>query len=66
MEILKLWMETKDIKYSSSNIIGKAIMYAYTRKKNMMRYLSDGRIHIDNNLAERITCSADTTKLLKI
>lgn len=30
----------------------KAITYAYTRWENMMRYLQDGRIHIDNNLAE--------------
>lgn len=52
MDALKLWMETEGIKYSPSSQIGKAITYAYTRWNNMMRYLEDGRIRIDNNLAE--------------
>lgn len=49
---LKLWMETEGIKYSPNSLIGKGITYAYTRWNNMMRYLEDGRIRIDNNLAE--------------
>ena len=52
MEALKLWMETEGIKYSPNSLIGKAITYAYTRWNNMMRYLDDGRVRIDNNLAE--------------
>ena len=52
MDALKLWMETEGIKYSPNSLTGKAITYAYTRWENMMRYLQDGRIHIDNNLAE--------------
>ena len=52
MEALKLWMETDGIKYSPASQIGKAVTYAYTRWNNMMRYLDDGRVHIDNNLAE--------------
>lgn len=52
MDNLKLWMETEGIKYSPNSLIGKAVTYAYTRWDNMMRYLMDGRIHIDNNLAE--------------
>lgn len=52
MDALKLWMETEGIKYSPNSLIGKAITYAYTRWGNMMRYLQDGRIRIDNNLAE--------------
>ena len=52
MEALKLWMETEGIKYSPASLIGKAVTYAYTRWNNMMRYLDDGRIRIDNNLAE--------------
>lgn len=51
MDALKLWMETEGIKYSPNSLTGKAITYAYTRWENMMRYLQDGRIHIDNNLA---------------
>ena len=52
MEALKLWMETEGIKYSPASQIGKAVTYAYTRWNNMIHYLEDGRIRIDNNLAE--------------
>lgn len=52
MEAMKLWMETEGLKYSPSSQIGKAITYAYTRWDNMMRYLEDGRLLPDNNLAE--------------
>lgn len=52
MDALKLWMETEGLKYSPSSQIGKAITYAYIRWSNMTRYLEDGRIRIDNNLAE--------------
>ena len=52
MEAMKLWMETEGLKYSESSLIGKAITYAYTRWDNMMRYLEDGRLLLDNNLAE--------------
>ena len=52
MEAMKLWMETEGLKYSESSLTGKAITYAYTRWDNMMRYLEDGRLLLDNNLAE--------------
>ena len=52
MEHLKAWMETEGIKYSERSLMGKAVTYAYTRWNNMMRYLEDGSIKIDNNLAE--------------
>ncbi|MGM9673065.1 MAG: IS66 family transposase, partial [Bacteroidaceae bacterium] len=52
MEAMKLWMETEGVKYSEASQIGKAITYAYTRWDNMMRYLEDGRLLLDNNLAE--------------
>ena len=52
MEAMKVWMETEGIKYSQSSQIGKAITYAYTRWGNMMHYLDDGRLQLDNNLAE--------------
>lgn len=51
MNALKLWMETEGIKVSPASLMGKAITYAYTRWDNMMNYLEDGRIMIDNNLA---------------
>jgi len=49
---LKAWMETEGIKYSQSSLMGKAVTYAYTRWDNMMRYLEEGKLLIDNNLAE--------------
>lgn len=52
METMKLWMETEGVKYSESSQVGKAITYAYTRWGNMMRYIEDGRLLPDNNLAE--------------
>ena len=52
MEAMKLWMETEGVKYSKNSLTGKAITYAYTRWDNMMRYLEDGRLLLDNNLAE--------------
>ena len=52
MEAMKQWMETEGVKYSESSEIGKAVTYAYTRWDNMMHYLDDGRLLLDNNLAE--------------
>ena len=52
MEELKGWFEQMAVKYGSSTLIGKAAGYAYVRWDNMMRYLEDGKIKIDNNLAE--------------
>ena len=52
MEELKGWLEQMGVKYGSSTLLGKAAGYAYVRWNNMMRYLEDGRIRIDNNLAE--------------
>ena len=48
----KGWLEQIAMKYGSSTLLGKAAGYAYVRWDNMMRYLDDGRIKIDNNLAE--------------
>lgn len=52
MEELKGWFEQMAVKYGSSTLIGKVAGYAYARWDSMMRYLEDGRIRIDNNLAE--------------
>lgn len=52
MEHLKAWMETEGVKFSERSLMGKAVTYAYTRWDNMMRYLEDGLLLIDNNLAE--------------
>lgn len=52
MDSMEKWMENMASKYSESSLIGKAVTYAYTRWDNMRHYLDDGRIKIDNNLAE--------------
>lgn len=52
LESMKSWMETEGVKYSPASQAGKAITYAYTRWDNMTRYLEDGRLRLDNNLAE--------------
>ena len=52
MEELQGWFEQIGVKYGSNTLLGKAAGYAYVRWNNMMRYLEDGRIRIDNNLAE--------------
>lgn len=52
MDGLKLWMETEGIKFSGNSLMGKAVGYAYNRWDKMERYLEDGRLRIDNNLAE--------------
>lgn len=52
MEEMKEWMETEGLRYSESSLTGKAVTYAYTRWNGMMRILDDGRLLLDNNLAE--------------
>lgn len=52
MEEMQKWMETEGIHYSERTLTGQAVTYAYTRWENMMRVLEDGRLKLDNNLAE--------------
>ena len=52
MNGLKAWMETEGLHYSPSSLMGKAVTYAYTRWDNMLHYLDEGWLCIDNNLAE--------------
>lgn len=52
MEEMKKWMEDEGLRYSQRTLMGKAVTYAYTRWDNMMHILDDGRLKLDNNLAE--------------
>ena len=56
MKEIKAWMESEGVKYSGESLTGKAVTYAYNRWGNMMHYLEDGRIKIDNNLMENAIC----------
>jgi transposase len=48
------WMLTQRRRLSGKSTLGKAIQYALNRWEALARYLEDGRLSIDNNLAERL------------
>ena len=52
MEEMRTWMETEGLRYSQRTLLGQAVSYAYTRWTNMEHVLEDGRLLLDNNLAE--------------
>ena len=51
---LQDWMEAQRRRLSGKSDLGKALQYALGRWDALMRYLGDGRLSIDNNLAERL------------
>jgi hypothetical protein len=48
------WMLTQRRRLSGKSTLGKAMQYALNRWEALARYLDDGRLSIDNNLAERL------------
>ena len=50
----KTWMEAQRRRASSKTALGKALQYALARWDALTRYADDGRLAIDNNLAERL------------
>jgi transposase len=50
---LKAWLEGERRRLSLKSTIGKAIQYSLSRWEALVRYTSDGRLAIDNNVAER-------------
>lgn len=52
MDALELWMEATYPKVLPKSRMGQAIGYAYQLWSRMRSYLQDGRLKIDNNLAE--------------
>jgi transposase len=52
LEQLEKWMETAYPKVLPKSRMGQAIAYAYQLWPRMRNYLKDGRLKIDNNLAE--------------
>ena len=48
------WMLTQRRRLSGKSTLGKAMQYALNRWEALARYLEDGRLSIDNNLAERL------------
>ena len=51
---LQDWMEAQRRRLSGKSDLGKALQYALGRWDALLRYLDDGRLSIDNNLAERL------------
>ncbi len=51
---LKAWMEMQRRRASSKTVLGKALQYALGRWEALTRYADDGRLAIDNNVAERL------------
>ena len=51
---LKAWMEAQRRRASTKTALGKALQYALGRWEALARYAGDGRLAIDNNLAERL------------
>ena len=52
LDELEQWMQDSYSRVYPKSLIGKAIAYAYSLWSRMRVYLKDGRIKIDNNLAE--------------
>lgn len=51
---LKDWMQAQRRRASSKTALGKALQYTLGRWEALARYADDGRLAIDNNLAERL------------
>lgn len=54
LDDLKTWMQAQRRRASSKTALGKALQYALGRWEALTRYADDGRLAIDNNLAERL------------
>ncbi len=52
LDTLKEWLETKSGQTPPSGLLGKAVSYALRQWPRLIRYLEDGCITPDNNLAE--------------
>lgn len=53
LEAFQTWLKETLAKISQKSALAEAIRYALTRWTALTRYVSDGRIEIDNNAAER-------------
>jgi transposase len=49
---IKTWLDANQKKYPPQGLMGKAITYATNQWDNVINYLKDGKIEIDNNFTE--------------
>ena len=54
LDALHDWMEAQRRRLSGKSALGKALQYALGRWDALARYVEDGGLSIDNNLAERL------------
>ena len=54
LDDLKIWMDVQRRRASSKTVLGKALQYTLGRWEALTRYAEDGRLAIDNNVAERL------------
>jgi len=50
---IESWVDENESHYLGSTLTGKAIKYFYNQKKGLERFLTNERIPLDNNIAER-------------
>jgi len=53
IEELKGWLDTQVVRITPKSALGKAIQYSLGQWKKLNEYLTDGRLEISNNRAER-------------
>ena len=53
MDEFKAWLDERSLTCAPESVYGKAILYATHIYPNLMNYLNDSRLSIDNNKAER-------------
>lgn len=53
LDDLRDWLTAQRRRLSAKNTLARAIQYALSRWEALMRYAGDGRLAIDNNVAER-------------
>ena len=53
LDALRDWLTAQRRRLSSKNALARAMQYALSRWEALTRYAGDGRLAIDNNVAER-------------
>ena len=51
---LQQWLDGQRRRISTKAALGRALQYALSRWDALIRYTTDGRLGVDNNLAERL------------
>jgi transposase len=52
LDEFKLWLDAKVLVTPPKGLLGKAVLYTLNNWQRLIRYLEDGRLRPDNNLAE--------------